>query len=177
MFRQMKKILIVFLLFVSLLPTCLFAFSNVDEYKLAINAVKSASPDIALLHFLTVINETKKTKHYKDSLFAAGEYYFIIGNYNESFRILTRLIKEYPTAKEKPLALLYLMKISRKSGHEELAKQISREILNAQQFILLFRDTKEYSYKSPFAIKYKIIYHIDRAEFYVDGELSEQLYY
>ncbi len=173
----MKKKLIAFLFLIAIFPVALFAFESSDEYQMAISAVKSASPDIALLHFLTVINETKKTKHYKDSLFAVGEYYFTIGNYNESFRVLTRFIKEYPTVKEKPFALLYLLKISIKSGQEELTGQIRQEILNAQHLILLFRNTKEYKYKSPFGTKYKLIYHIDRAEFYLDGELSEQLYY
>lgn len=86
-------------------------------------------------------------------------------------------IEEYPLSKMRTSALFYMLKIAQTWGKEDLAKAIEKQIINLKRTVFLFQETKEYNFKSPLNINHKLIYHIDKLEFYSDGNLQAQIFY
>jgi len=153
------------------------AFGSQEEYFLARDFVKSGDQEFALMNFLAIAQENPNSKYRQQALFAVAEYYFLASDYNDSFEALREFIRDYPDSEMMPYALIYLWKISQGWGKDNLAKNIENQIKNLKRVVLLFKETREGNFKSPLGLNHKIIYYIDRLEFYLDGKLQAQFYY
>jgi hypothetical protein len=171
------KIILAISLLILLFPCLSLALEENEEYALAQEAVKSGDKGFAFIHFLSLAEGGVKTKHREEALFATAEYYFLIADYRDSFLALNKLLQDYPDLKIKPFALFYILRIAKISGNDILARQTQQEIINLHRLILLFKNTKEYKFKSPLGADYKIVQYINKIEFYLDGELQEQFSY
>jgi outer membrane protein assembly factor BamD (BamD/ComL family) len=148
-----------------------------EEYSQAQNAVKSGDKEFAFMHFLSVLKNNPESKHRQEALFATAEYFLLVSDYGDAFNALEEFLEEYPYSEMRTFTLLYLLKIARIWQDAQLAKDIQKQIIDAKRIILLFKNTQEYTLKSPLGINYKLIYYIDRLEFYLDGKLQTQIYY
>ena len=153
----------------------LLAQEEKEIYLEAVSAAKAGDMNSAFMEFRSLLADYPGSKYTADSLFASGEYYFLTGNYKEAVSAFTRFIDEYPDSKPRLFAVIYLYKIAKKQEHESLLGNLKKEIVDFQQLILLFRDFKEYKYSSPLQKKYRAVYYIDQAEFYLNGELFEKI--
>jgi len=54
---------------------------------------------------------------------------------------------------------------------------LEKQIIDLQQVSFVFRESKKISYKSPLYQNYKTIIHIDKIEFFVEGELFAKVSY
>jgi outer membrane protein assembly factor BamD (BamD/ComL family) len=171
---KIKICLIVFsLVFFS--SGALLAEGEGEIYSAARAAAKAGDTDAAFMGFRSLLTDYPGSKYTADSLFASGEYFFLTGNYKEAVSAFTRFINEYPDSKPRLFAIMYLYKIAKKQENESLLENLKKEIIDFQQLILLFRDFKEYKYSSPLQKKYRAVYYIDKAEFYLNGELFEEI--
>jgi outer membrane protein assembly factor BamD (BamD/ComL family) len=173
----MKNKVILLIILLVFFPCGLKQVSGEEEYSQAQNAVKSGDREFAFLHFLSVIKNDPKSIHREKALFATAEYLFLVCDYGDTFNRLQEFLEDYPYSKMRTFALLYLLKISQIWQEEQLAKDIEKQIINSKMIILLFKNNQEYKLKSPLGLNYKIIYYIDRLEFYLNGLLQTQIYY
>lgn len=171
--NKLALLIILFLFF----PFGLNQILGEEEYSQAQSAVKSGNREFAFMHFLTVLKNNPAPKYREKALFATAEYFFSVSDYIDAFSTLKEFLEDYPDSKMRTLALLYLLKISQIWGNEQSAKDIEKQIINEKRIVLLFKDVQEYKPKSPLGIDYKLIYYIDRLEFYLDGKLQTQIYY
>lgn len=148
-----------------------------DSYNLAEDAVRSGYKDFAFVYFLSELRENPASDKRPEALFACAEYYFLVKDYNDAFSALKEFIIDYPDSQLQAFALLYLFRISEAQGQNDLAKNIEQQIKNLKRVILLFKTTKEYKFKSPLGINHKLIYYIDKLEFYSDDQLQARFYY
>lgn len=169
-------------LFVSLLLVLIsWNLGNAQEerelYSAAISAVKSKDLNTAFMHFRSLLVNYPESKYRENSLFATGEYYFLIGDYSDAGKAFISFIDDYPDSKGRQFALAYLLKIAQIREEESLVKSLEEKIVTLRQLTLLFSDFKEYKYRSPLRKNYRVIYYIDKVEFYVDKELFAKISY
>jgi len=60
---------------------------------------------------------------------------------------------------------------------EPLIENLKKEILTFKQVGLVFKEFKEYTYRSPLYRTYKAVFRIDQVEFYVGGKLFATVAY
>lgn len=167
-----------------IIAVTLFLFCNAgytqdskEMYYQGIEAAKSGDLDYAFMYFQSLLATSPESKYKEDSLFATGEYYFVIGDYRDANRAFIQLNSDSSNFKGKIFALAYLLKIAEMQGKEAAVKNLENEIVTSKRLILLFKNSKEYKYKSPLCKKYKVIYYIDKVQFYLEGKLFEQISY
>ena len=173
----MKNKIVLLIILLALLPFGLKQVFGEEEYSRAQSAVKSGDQEFAFMHFLSVLKDNPQSKHREEALFATAEYFFLVSDYVDSFSALQEFLEDYPYSKMRTLALLYLLKISQIWRSDQSTQDIEKQIINSKRVILLFKDTQEYRLKSPLGINYKLIYYIDRLEFYLDDKLQTQIHY
>lgn len=148
-----------------------------EDYLLGQDAVKSGDRDFAFVYFLSEIRNNPQSEKLQEALFATAEYLFLVHDYNDAFSALMEFIGDYPLSKMRSSALFYMLKITQSWGKEDLAKTIEKQIINLKRTVLLFKETEEYKFKSPLGLDHKLIYYIDKLEFYSDGKLQSQIFY
>ena len=133
--------------------------------------------DFAFMHFRSLLINYPDSKYAHDALFAIGEYYFIAGDYNNTIEALSNFINDYPDSEGLSFALMYLLKAAEIRRQEPLAEKLKNKIISLKRLSFLFRESKGWTYKSPLRIKYRVIYYMDKVEFYVDDKLFEKISY
>ena len=167
-------------LYIALIFTFLFAskaypLSDAELYQQARQAGAKGQNDMAFMYLKMILDTTPNSKFHKHSLFAIGEYYFLVNDRYDSKRKFKKFIQRYPKSKDAIFAHAYLLKIARLNHDEESVKTIEKEIIGLEQLSFLFRKSKEYEYKSTLSTKHKAVYFIDRIEIYTGGELFEKI--
>lgn len=171
------KVLCAAALFAALLFGTCYAEEGGRLYSSAIREARSGNKDTAFMYFRSFLVNYPDSRYARDALFATGEYYFLISDYADSARAFTRYLDDYPDSPCVSFALAYLLKIAEKRGEEALVGDLKKKIATLRQMSFLFRESKEYKYRSALFRKHKAVYYIDRAEFYIDGELFAKISY
>jgi len=174
-----NKILFIVSFLILLSPKVAFTQTDSEKYHNALNAIKSGQEDFTFINLLSLSRDEPQSKYRPVSLFACGEYYFHKFNYRHALNIFSEFIEDYPDSKIKPYALFYILKIAKSWKNTEMVKILENKIRDMKQVILVFKETNEYKYRytSIFGRKYRLIYHVDRVEFNIDGEIVEQVSY
>ena len=182
----MKKTLAVALsivgIFCSAVQGHAFSFLGYDPqasalYSTGREAAKQGEYDSAFLSFRALLQGHPTSRYARRALFALGEYYFLTGSYRDSAEAFLQLIEEDPEAKNAIFCLAYLYKIALNNDDQELTAKLERTIVTFHQLSLVFRETRQFSYRSSLSRRHKVVYYIDKVEFYVDGELFAQISY
>ncbi len=171
-----KRVSIIFFL-ILLSGITVYAQEDKQIYYEGINAAKSGDFISAFMNFQSIVANSAESKYKPDALFATGEYYFDTENYRGANDAFVKLINDYPDSKSKLFALVYLLKIAEIQGNEAVVSNLENAILTFKQQIFLFKNSKEFKYKSPLGKKYKAVYYIEKIEFYLEGELFAQISY
>jgi len=153
------------------------AHGRTEEYFQAQEAVKSGNKEFSFIYFLSELRNNPQSEKRQEALFATAEYLFFIHAYNDAFNVLVEFVEDYPLSEMRTSALFYMLKIAQTWGKEDLAKAIKKQIINQKRTVFIFQETKEYNFKSPLDIDHKLIYYIDKLEFYSDGNLQAQIFY
>ena len=146
-------------------------------YSMAVREARSGNIDAAFMYFRSLLTNYPDSKYTENALFATGEYYFLIADYADAIPAFTRYLNDYPDSAGITFTLMYLLKIAEKRGQELLAKNLEKKIVTFRQMSFLFRESKEYKYQSALYRKHRVVYYIDKVEFYIDGELFAKISY
>lgn len=174
----MPKNAFIFITFISLflfLGSC-SSFSQ-EEYANALQSAKAGDKEFAFMNFLYVARNDPSSTHREKGIFAIGEYYYLSSNYIDAFNTFKQFLNDYPDSKMRPFALFYILKLAGITGDDALAKEITKQIINQERVILLFKKSKTYTFRSPLGIQYRLVHYIDRLECYIDGKLHAQIFY
>lgn len=174
---KINKILLTILLFILLFFNYGFSQDDGRIYSMAIREVKADNLDFAFMYFRSLLRDYPDSKYAQDGSFAIGEYYFITANYKNAAEAFSNFINDYPDAKGLPFALIYLLRVSRLRQDEPTFEKLKDEIIGLKRLAFLFRESKGYTYKSPLRRKYRMVYYIDKVEFYLDDKLFEKIPY
>ncbi|OGX26458.1 MAG: hypothetical protein A3J51_02790 [Omnitrophica WOR_2 bacterium RIFCSPHIGHO2_02_FULL_45_21] len=174
---KINKILLTVLLFILLIFNYGFARDDGQIYSMAIREVKADNIDFAFMYFRSLLRNYPDSKYAHDGSFAIGEYYFIAADYKNAAEAWSNFINDYPDSKGLPFALMYLLRVAGIRQDASLLEKLRTKIIGLKQLTFLFRESKGYTYKSPLRRKYRMIYYIDKVEFYVDDKLFEKVPY
>lgn len=148
-----------------------------EGYSQGVQALKAGDSDFAHMYFKSFLKSNPRSKSARKALFTLAEYSCWNNNYLDAKKYLITFIKKYPDAKERIFALAYLLKVAGDLGDQQVIDMLQKEILNKRQMVFLFKDSKEYTYRSLSRKKHKVVYFIDRVEFSIDGKLLTQVSY
>lgn len=140
-------------------------------YARAIQAARSGRSDFAFMYYNQLDREYPRSRYREQVLLAKGEYFYELPAYVQAREAFEKLLQEYPQSPGKLFILAYLYKIAAAQGKADLAGNLKKEILTFRQVGLVFEETKEYKYPSPFYRDFQAIFYIDKVEFYRGGEL------
>lgn len=175
--RKVAMRLITILLFILLSCGASYAKEEAEIYSKAVEAAKSGEINFAFMHFRSLLANYPASKYRESALFASGEYYFLLGAYRDAIQAFLGFLSDYPDSRAKPFVLMYLLKIAQRQQAGSLVKDLQQQIVTLQQLSFLFRNSKEYKYQSPLYRKHRVVYYIDKVEFYIEGELFAQIPY
>lgn len=155
---------------------CQKGYSQDEEfYNKAVKLARDKQFDFAFSYLDMVVNIYPKSSFFENSLFSCGEYYFISGDRHSAKNTFDKFVALLPDSKARPFALAYLLKIAEEQKKQDVVEDLQKQIISFKQVSLVFRDFKEYSYLSALNKEYKIVYFIDRAEIYIDGDLFAKI--
>ena len=140
-------------------------------YAKAIQAARSGRIDFAFMYYNQLDREYSRSRYRDQVLLAKGEYFYELPAYVQAKEVFEKLLQEYPQSPGKLFILAYLYKIAAAEGKAELTENLKKEILTFRQVGLVFEETKEYKYPSPFYRNFRAVFYIDKVEFYRGGEL------
>lgn len=172
-----SKTFFIALLFFFLFPCKGYSRQDSELYCQGIKAARLGKADFAFMYFRMLLADFPESEFTEKALFAVGEYYFSLGDYQDAFRVFARFANSYPQSKARLFASAYYLELARKDEKKQLAKEIEKEIIVYQQLSFLFRDFKEYKYKSLLFNSYTALYFINRIEFYINEELFTKILY
>jgi len=148
-----------------------------QDYSKAVKHAKAGQNDFAFMHYNKLLRNDPMSKYRDRALFATGEYYFQISGFKQAALAFQSLVDEYPESSGRLYALAYLLSIANKDNNRLSAEGLERQIIDLQQVSFVFRESKKIVYKSPLNQNYKTIIHIDKIEFFVEGELFAKVSY
>lgn len=174
----MRKYLsiLVFLWALSLVPPA-FAAGDARIYFKARQFAQNGNHDFAFMQYRSLLRQYPESKYAKEALFAHGEYFFLIPDYDKAAAAFREFVDRYPEDKGKLFAMAYLLQIARLQGRREAVEQYTRDIATLQQLSLVFREFKEYRYLSPLERRHRAVFQIDTIEFFIQGEPFAKLSY
>ncbi|MCG8431518.1 MAG: hypothetical protein MJA29_10145 [Candidatus Omnitrophica bacterium] len=162
---------------VLLAPLPVKAFKSEKDFFQGEQAARRGDIDGAFMHFRSVVMGEAEQLYYGQALFAVGEYYYLKGVYTEAVKSFTQFVKNDPRSEARIFALAYLMKIAEFQERDSLAEILRHQIATFRQVSLLFRDSREFEYLSCLQRNLKVVYYIDKVEFYVNEELFTRIPY
>jgi hypothetical protein len=152
-----------------------FASDAADDYARARSAARRHDLAAAYMHFRPVAASDSSNR--EPALFAVGEYHFLQHMDVDAVKSFTAFCRNYPDSRYLVFAFWYLKLLAERLGQAELSRQYQEHIVMMRQHSFLFRKSKEWSVLSPLSRKLRIVYYIDKVEFYADGKLSAVIAY
>lgn len=154
-----------------LVPALGYAGEADALYAKALQAARAGRVDFAFMYYNQIDREYPYSRYREQVLFAKGEYFCELLVYARAKEAFEKVLDEYPQSPGKLFVLSYLYKIAEAQGNAESVESFKKEILTFRQVGLVFKETKEYNYPSPFYQSYRVVFYIDKVEFYRGGEL------
>lgn len=173
----MTKHLLGILLVSAILTPQAFAGDDAIIFKKGQAFARQQKLDFAYMKFRDIVLHHPRSPLHERSLFATGEYFYIIANFAEAAKIFSDFVELYPESKLKIFALGYLYDIASKNNDTELTEKLKTDIITRQQVALVFRNAKEYTYKSPLYRQYHGLIQIDKITISCDGQALAEISY
>lgn len=168
---EVRKVLLLCLVSILCLTSLAEAESEAEVYRKAVQAAKAGKVDFAFMYYNSLIEDHPQSPHREEALFARGEYSFQMHVYAQAQEALNAFLKDYPQSDGRLFALAYLYTIAESGDETSVVEDLKKEIVAFKQVGLVFKEFKEHKYRSPLYQNYKAVFHIDKVEFYREGEL------
>ena len=168
-----------FIIFALLFLFPFFAYSGEDGQHFASgkNFARTHQMEFAYMQFRDIVLNYPDSPFREDALFATGEYFFNISNFNEAAKIFAQFIKEYPDSKAKIIVLGFLYKIAQEKNDTAQSEKLKTAIVTLQQVSFVFRNSKNYKYRSPSGKQYRAVIRINQITLHGDGEILAEISY
>jgi outer membrane protein assembly factor BamD (BamD/ComL family) len=153
------------------------SLSEGELFHRARDQVKRGELDFAYLDFRQLLDQYPSSPYAERVLFAVGEYHFIKRNFRDASDCFLSLVDRYPDSASVIFALSYLLKIAEDRQDRQAVEQLSRTIATFYRLSLVFRNSKQYTYRSALLRRHRVVYYIDKVDFFIDGEPFAQIAY
>ncbi len=138
---------------------------------------RQGNVDFAFMGCKNIIENYPKSKYDAACMFALGEYYYDLPNYEKAYSFFQQYIDQFPESEAKFFALAYLQKISSLKGDKSLIEEHKTAIIKHRQLSLVFRKKEKQIYRSALNNIYHAYIYINKIEFYVEGQILTKISY
>lgn len=177
MMRKIRIVILGFLIMAACFRGMVFAQAESWLYTEAIKEANKGNYEFAFLNLHSLIETYPESKYLENALFTIGEHHFKDNNSAGAAEAFSQLLEKFPDSQSTLFALAYLAKIAQKRKAEELVSNLEKAIVTFHKLSLVFRDSKEFTYKSAFGNRYKAVYFIDKVALYKNDELFTLVLY
>ena len=146
-----------------------------NSILLAKQSTLSPQTDFLFMQYRKISRESPQTKKGLDALFAMGEYYFLMSDFQNAKESFQAFLKDGKNKFQKFFAYAYLLKMAELNHDQQSIKQISKDLAQFRRNIFVFRNTKQYKFNSPLKRSHKIICSIGKVEFIVEEKSFAKL--
>src|SRR5437773_1041895 len=129
---MLSKIFIMSLV-MSLWGPVVFAGEDARLYAQARKMANAGPVDFAFMQYQTILRDYPISRFTEPALFAQGEYYYMMEDYNQAKKAFETFLERYPQSKGKLFALAYLWRIAHSKNDEASAKNFEREMIAQKQ--------------------------------------------
>ena len=140
------------------------------EWQDAVEAAKQGQYDFAYMDFRTILEDYPNSPYSLKAQFAQGEYFFLQNNLQMASDEFRNFYAKYPQHEESLIAIAYLFKIAKIENHPDEMKEYRNKAASFRQLTFIFNDKKYFRFNSGFLRRYKLVYHINKVDLYVNGE-------
>ena len=166
-----KSALNILLVILLMIPSAAQAYSTDQLYSLAKTAARAGRIDTAFMYDRIILTEHPQLYYRPEAVFANAEYLFWNNDYKDGSTLFKEYVSQNKNSKESLLALAYLLKIAQIKKDTKLALELEKQIKDFRSQLFIFKKVKEYKFKSPLLYQCKIVYSLNRIEFYVQEKL------
>ena len=145
------------------------------EWQDAVKSAKQGEYDFAFMDFKTITDDYPNSPRFLAATFAQAEYYFLENNLQAASDEFKTFYNKYPKHEESLIALVYLFKIAQIQNYPDDIKEYRNKIASFHQLTFIFNDKKSFKFFSGFQRKYRLVYHINKVELYVNGQLFSEV--
>lgn len=168
--RSLEKILLIVIAIVFCGAASVRAQNAGELYRDGLHAARTGQQEFAFINYHTIAAQEEASKYRDEALFACGEYYFAGKSHQEAQRMFTAYVTEYPEGRGAPFALAYLYKLTEEQGLPGDLNALKKQLIAYTQLSLVFREFKEFAFRSPLNVVFSARYYIDRIEMFRQGE-------
>ena len=174
--------IIVKFFYLSIVTTVLFvspclAGEDAVLYAKALKYAREGNREFAYMNYRALLRDYPNSTFKEPALFAEGEYYFLIHDYVQAAVRFDAVLRDYPDTKAKLFILAYLFKYASFENNMDLRQELRNQMINLEQVSFVFRDTKIYEYTSPLNRAHKANFMINKIQYFIEGELFEEVSY
>ena len=145
------------------------------EWQDAIQLAKQGEYDFAFMGFKTITDNYPNSPRFLAATFAQAEYYFLENNLQAASDEFKAFYNKCPKHEESLIALVYLFKIAQIHNSPDDIKAYRNKIASFRQLTFIFNDKKSFRFFSGLQRKYRLVYHINKVELYVNGQLFTEV--
>jgi len=138
-------------------------------YKKGLYFARSGQAEFAFMQYRTILLKYPDSRYREDATFAMGEYFFAVNDRVAAKEKFTEYVRDFPEGKGKIFALAYLLKIAGLEEDKDSSQKLRNDIITFRQISLVFRNYKEYTYRSPLNKNYRALFLIDKIEISLQG--------
>ena len=175
--KAMQKKLALLMVFLSSTTTLLFAGEDGNHFSLGKQYARSNQAEFAYMEFRKIIQSAPDSSYRESALFATGEYFATLADFQETEAIFKQFCEEFPASKLKIFALAYLYKVATINNDTSARENFRTEIITFQQVGLIFKNSKQFKYLSPFHHQYRAIIEINKITVDKEGEILAEISY
>jgi outer membrane protein assembly factor BamD (BamD/ComL family) len=163
-----------------LLQACFWApcvnASEADvQWQDAVRSIKQGDYDFAFMNLKTILDNYPDSSRCMAAEFAIGEYFFLQKNYGMASDKFKDFYTRYPQRQESLIALVYLFKIAQVQNRPDDIKEYREKIASFRQLTFIFNEKRSFKFFSGFQRRYKLVYHINKVELYVNRKLFAEV--
>jgi len=173
---RVLSILVIFFLTVSWAPQA-FADEDALLFAQAKTEAKKGQDEFAFMHYRSILRDYPSSRFILPSSFSQAEYYFLLADYQKASSLFQELIQLYPDSQEKLFALAHLLKIAQLQEDQAMIHQWEKEILTIKPTSFIFRDKKQFVYRTPLNRFFKAVFRINQIDFFQGEKLFVQIIY
>lgn len=130
----------------------------------------TAQADFLFMQCRKIARESPKSDKGLEALFAMGEYYFLMGDYTHAKECFEEFLQLGKDKYQKLFTYVFLIKIAESQADNKSSKQLLKDLMVLQKNFFVFKKSKQFTFKSPLNLRHRIVYSIEKTEFYVEGD-------
>ncbi len=151
------------------------AGEDAKVYDQALKASHGGQKELVHMYYRRILRDFPHSPYARQALFSQGQFQFLHKQDDGAAAAFRAWLERYPDDQARLFAWMYLYQIAKNQNDEAKMRQFRQDILTFRQVGLVFKDSKEFKFRSPLGYMCRAVFRIDRVDFFVEERLFAQV--